>query len=120
MTETKFVYVIYIASTPEKIWDAIVRVDLARQYWGHENVSDWKPGSKWQHVRDDATRAVMLVGEVIESDRPRRLVITWADPALAADRSKHTRVSFDPEPIGDMTRLTVTHDEFGGDSEIFR
>jgi uncharacterized protein YndB with AHSA1/START domain len=120
MTETKFVYVTYIASTPEKIWDAIVKVDIARQYWGHENVSNWKPGSKWQHVRDDATRAVVLVGEVLESDRPRRLVITWADPALAGDRSKHSRVSFDLEPIGDMVRLTVTHDEFGDDSETFR
>ena len=50
---TSFVYVTYILSTPEKVFEAITRPDVARRYWGHENVSDWRVGSKWEHVRAD-------------------------------------------------------------------
>ncbi len=106
MTDVAYVYVAYIASTPEKIWDALVTADVTRKYWRHENVSGWKPGSEWRHVRDDAAHTVDLVGEVVECDRPRRLVLTWADPADAGDKSKHTRVAFDIEPFEGMVRLT--------------
>ena len=47
---TNFVYVTYIVSTPEKVFEAIIRRDIARRYWAHENVSDWQSGSKWEHV----------------------------------------------------------------------
>src|SRR5215510_15264500 len=60
---TSFVYVTYIASTPQKVFDAITRPELARRYWGHENVSDWKQGSKWEHVRTNDERSVELVGK---------------------------------------------------------
>ncbi|WP_290885319.1 hypothetical protein [Hoeflea sp.] len=43
---TSFVYVTYIRSTPEKVFEAITRPDIARRYWGHENVSDWQTGSR--------------------------------------------------------------------------
>jgi hypothetical protein len=42
--KTSFVYVTYIRSTPEKVFEAITKPEIARRYWGHENVSDWKPG----------------------------------------------------------------------------
>lgn len=51
-----FVYVIYIESTPEKMWHALTDVDLTAQYWGHSNVSDWQVGSRWEHQRTDGTR----------------------------------------------------------------
>ena len=75
---TRFIHVIYIASTPQKVFEAITRPEIASRYWGHENVSDWKPGSRWQHVRANETRSVELVGEVVERTPPSRLVITWA------------------------------------------
>jgi len=53
--------------------------------------------STWQHIRDDAARTIVLVGQVVECGRPRHLVLTWADPADAGHKSKHTRVSFDLE-----------------------
>src|ERR1044072_9368985 len=40
-------YVIYIESTPEKVWHALTDADLTAAYWGHSNVSDWQPGSAW-------------------------------------------------------------------------
>lgn len=108
---TSFVYVTYIASTPEKVFEAITRPDIARRYWGHENVSDWKPGSPWQHVRANEERTVELVGKVVEVSRPTRLVITWAAASKATDPASHSRVTFEIEEYEGMVKLTVTHDE---------
>jgi len=108
---TSFIYVTYIASTPQKVFDAITRPELARRYWGHENVSDWKQGSKWEHVRANDERSVELVGKVVEVAPPARLVMTWANASEAADPSAYSRVTFDIAEYDDMVRLTVTHDE---------
>jgi DNA-binding transcriptional ArsR family regulator len=76
-----FVYVTYIASTPEKVWDALTDADLTASYWGHSNVSeDWRPGSRWEHRRIDGSGIADVVGTVVESERPTRLVATWASP----------------------------------------
>ena len=111
MSKTKYVYVIYIQTTPEKIWQAITERPVTRQYWGHENVSDWKPGSTWEHKKTDGSNETMLLGKVMEVAPPRKLVITWGYPADRDNPAKHTRVTFELEPLGDMVRLTVTHDD---------
>ena len=111
MTKESFVYVTYILSTPEKVFEAITKPDLARRYWGHENVSDWKPGSKWEHVRANDDRTVELVGKVVESTPPHRLVLTWANESEAAKPEAYSRVTFEIEEYENMVRLTVTHDE---------
>jgi uncharacterized protein YndB with AHSA1/START domain len=118
MSRTKFVYVTYIRALPEQVFAALTQGELTRQYWTHENRSDWKSGSAWKHV--DHAGQVRMVGEVLESAPPRRLVISWAFPAHAADRRKHTRVAFDIERVADMVRLTVTHDELEPGSEMER
>lgn len=109
--KTSFVYATYIRSTPEKVFEAITRPEIARRYWGHENVSDWKTGSEWQHVRANEQRTVELVGKVVETVPPKRLVITWANASQAADPASYSRVSFDIVEYEGMVRLTVTHDE---------
>lgn len=109
--KTRFVYVTYIRSTPDKVFEAITKPEIARRYWGHENVSDWKVGSDWQHVRASEQRTIELVGKVVETTPPSRLVITWANASQAADPEAYSRVSFDIVPYEDMVRLTVTHDE---------
>lgn len=106
-----FVYVTYIRSTPEKVFEAITKPEIARRYWGHENISDWKPGSAWEHVRADEQRTVQLVGKVVEVASPTRLVMTWANSSQAADPASYSRVSFDIAEYEEMVRLTVTHDE---------
>jgi uncharacterized protein YndB with AHSA1/START domain len=120
MDRSTFVYVIYIAASPERVWRALLDGEFTRQYWGHENVSDWKPGSSWEHRRDDANRTVVLLGEVLQVQPPRRLVITWADPQDRDRRSRHSRVTFEIEPVADMVRLTVTHDDLEKGSETQR
>ena len=115
MSNSKFEYPLYITATAEKVWKARLDREMTQQYWGHENVSDWKPGSQWQHVADDGKRTVKLVGEIVKIVPPRRLVLTWVDPVDAVDKAKHTRVTFETETVADMVRLTVTHDELNPD-----
>ena len=95
---------------------------MTRKYWMHDNISDWKAGSPWTHKRTDPAGTVDIVGNVVESDRPRRLVLTWAQPAEAGNAEKTSRVSFDltPEdwPGGPWTRVTVSHTDLEPDSEM--
>src|SRR4051794_22890671 len=42
-----FVYVIYIESTPQKVWEALTDAGMTGEYWGHRNESDWQVGSRW-------------------------------------------------------------------------
>jgi uncharacterized protein YndB with AHSA1/START domain len=127
MKKPDYVYVTYIATTPEKVWQAITDPDMMRQWWvdpkegcARVNVSDWKPGSRWEHRRTtDGT--VDIVGKVIENAPPSRLAYTWARPADADDDSKHSRVSFDIEQYGEgLVRLTVTHDDLGADTQMLQ
>ena len=120
MNRSTFVYVTYIRTTPEKVFRAITDGALAREYWGgYENLSDWKVGSGWEH-RDTSNGNVRILGEVLESKAPHRLVISWAFASDAGNHAKRTRVAFDIQKIDDMVKLTVTHDELESGSEMDR
>ncbi|WP_394790539.1 SRPBCC family protein [Rhodoferax sp.] len=126
MTKPSFVYVSYIATTPDKVWQALVDTDVTRQYWvdpsagcARVNVSDWQTGSRWEHRRVDEAGTADIVGNVVESTPPSRLVITWARPTEVEDATKHSRVTFDIEPYVDgLVRLTVTHDDLDRDPQM--
>jgi uncharacterized protein YndB with AHSA1/START domain len=117
----KFVYVTYITTTPEKLWNALRDSEMTRQFWGNRiNASDWKVGSRWQHRDADDSGLLDIVGKVVESDPPRRLVLTWANPADESRPAAHSRVTFEIEPFGDAVRLTITHEDFEPGSEMLR
>jgi uncharacterized protein YndB with AHSA1/START domain len=78
MDKPQFVYVTYISTTPEKLWNALIDAKMIRKYWQHENISDSKSGSKREHRSSDKEQNLKGVGKVIESFPPRRLVLTWA------------------------------------------
>ncbi|TCR60634.1 SRPBCC family protein [Bosea sp. BK604] len=105
-----FSYVSYIRATPDAVFEAITRPERSRQFWEHENISDWQPGSQWRHVRDNPERPVEIVGEVIEAASPHRLVTSWAAASQADDPASYSRVTYEIEDFGSLTRLTVTHD----------
>ena len=116
MQKPKLVYSTFIRSTPKKVWTAITKPEFTRQYWGGlANASDWRKGSSWKHVDEDGD--VWVQGEIVESVPPRRLVLTWASPDRAADKS---RVTFEIERIEDMVCLNVTHDKFKAGSRMVR
>jgi uncharacterized protein YndB with AHSA1/START domain/DNA-binding transcriptional ArsR family regulator len=111
-----FVYVIYIHSTPEQVWEALTDPDLTAEYWGHSNVSDWVVGSAWEHRRTDGSGIADVVGTVVESVPPARLVTTWAAPDQESSQDP-SRVTFAIEPHGDIVRLTVTHEDLADEAE---
>jgi uncharacterized protein YndB with AHSA1/START domain len=120
----QFVYVIYIRATREQIWKGLTDPAFTRQYWMHDNVSDWAPGSSWQHKSTDAAGTVDIVGEVVESNPPKRLVLTWVPPKDAGRPEKTSRVTFDLEPQdwpgGPWVQLRVTHSDLEPDSEMLK
>lgn len=109
-TVPTYVYVTYIRASAEQVWRALTDADLTARYWGHANVSDWRPGSRWEHRPTDGSGAVDVVGRVIETDPPTRLVVTFEDaPDKEAEREASV-VTFLVEPHQDIVRLTVTHE----------
>ena len=104
-----YVYVTYIESSPERVWQALTDPDLTAQYWGHSNVSDWQVGSPWEHRRVDGSGIPDVVGTVLESVRPRRLSMTFDAPGDTSPAGS-SKVTFDIEPYHEIVRLTVTHE----------
>jgi uncharacterized protein YndB with AHSA1/START domain len=111
--ETTQVYSVFIRATPEQVWDGITKPEFtARYFYGSVIDSSYEPGAPYLGWAED--RSVQYVdGEVIEADRPRKLVTTWRalyDPETAAE--PHSRVTWEIEPAGEhVTKLTVIHDE---------
>jgi uncharacterized protein YndB with AHSA1/START domain/DNA-binding transcriptional ArsR family regulator len=104
-----YVYVTYIRASAEQVWRALTDADLTARYWGHANVSDWQPGSTWEHQRLDGSGAD-IVGRVLEVEPPQRLVITFGDPEEGVGGEPPV-VTFLVEAHGDIVRLTVTHEK---------
>jgi uncharacterized protein YndB with AHSA1/START domain/DNA-binding transcriptional ArsR family regulator len=133
MGDPVFVYTTYIHATPEQVWRALIEPEFTRQYWGGlELVSDWQVGSPVLH-RVEPDQEAKDVGQVVlESDPYRRLAYTWHNyqhaelfgwsPERLAElqREPLTRVAFDIEDAGDVVKLTVTHDGFAGETEMYR
>lgn len=116
-TQTQ-VHRIYIRATPATIWDAITKPEWSERYgYGGRVEYDLRPGGAYKtHASGEflAHRSpeVVLDGEVIEADPPRKLVQTWRmlmDAELEAEG--FTRLTYEIEPAeGGVTTLTVTHD----------
>jgi uncharacterized protein YndB with AHSA1/START domain len=111
------VYRIYIKATPEAIWDAITKPEWTQKY-GYRGIAefDLKPGGKYQARAPEDMQAMgmpelLVEGEVIEAEPPRKLVHTWRALWDEDVASESTRVTFDIEEDDfGYTRLTVTHE----------
>ena len=112
----RHVYEVYIAATPERVWRALTESGFTKQYYyGNTVESDWKPGSPMVYRNPDGTESIEC--EVIEADPPRRLVHTFFFPGTEESPS---RCTWSIEPRGDATLLTLTHDEFDGETATYR
>ncbi|MGN2637884.1 ArsR/SmtB family transcription factor [Nocardia takedensis] len=110
-TVPDYVYVTYIKATAEQVWRALTDADLTAAYWGHANVSDWQPGSVWEHRRTDGSGIVDVTGRVVAAQPPTRLVITFDDTVDPAPGRESSVVTFLVETHQDIVRLTVTHEK---------
>ncbi len=112
-----YVYVTYIESSPERVWEALTDPDLTAQYWGHSNVSAWQAGSTWEHLRTDGSGIADVTGIVLESVPPRRLTMTFDAPGAVPPEGP-SKVTFDIEPYHEIVRLTVTHENLADDDAV--
>ena len=113
------VHVTYIKTTPERLWEALTDGTMtSRYYFGTAVKSDWKPGSPYRFA--DAQGTVHIEGEVVEADRPRKLVMTfhglWNDEVR---KDKPTTATFEIQPMGDVCKLTVIHSGFDGETATY-
>jgi uncharacterized protein YndB with AHSA1/START domain len=106
------VYTIYIASTPEKVWQALTSAEFSRQYFsGFAIEADLRVGGAFVARAPDGS--VHIGGEVIACDPPKKLTVTWNVnwPALV-EKLGPTLVTYEIEPAGDAVKLTLiqSHD----------
>ena len=115
------VFEIYIKTTPERLWEAIVSEEMRKKYsFGVGISSDWTTGSSYE----SAVPGVIDIasGENLEVDPPRRLVQSfkalWSEEV---EREGTSRVTWEIEPVGDSCRLAVTHDQLNetASSELY-
>ncbi len=112
-----FVYVTYIKTTPEKLWEALTSPAFTRQYWfGIDVTSDWKVGSPMTYISGGETK---VDGKVLIADRPKLLSYTFHETNGDASAEPPTRVTLEIEPEAgtETVRLTVTHTDFVANSK---
>jgi uncharacterized protein YndB with AHSA1/START domain/DNA-binding transcriptional ArsR family regulator len=125
MQRPEFVYTIYIRATPEQLWQALIDPAFTQRWWRMTQQSDWRVGAEMTWQRDGVTVADPEQ-TVLEYDPYRRLAFTWhtytpelaqqqgmSDELLArVSREHRSRATFDIQPVGEMVKLTVVHDDF--------
>ena len=120
MTATKpnFVYISYIAATPDKVFKALTSAETTGKFWfGNAATSDWKVGSPIEFHREGK---LIVQGKILENEPPRRLSYTFQSMHEPFNGSeKASRVVFDLEQQRDQVKLTVTHDDFAEGSKVF-
>ncbi len=111
MSKPEFVYVSYIETTPEKLWEALTDGDFTQRYWfGIRLKSDWKVGSIFEMVRGDGT--VSDAGRIVECDPPRRLAYTFVNLSDNYKNEVPALATLMLEPYGKLVKLTLTHEGF--------
>jgi uncharacterized protein YndB with AHSA1/START domain len=114
----KFVYVTYIASTPEKVFQALTDPNITEQYWfGFRITANGKAGSSF--VARSPGGADFDKGVILESDPPRRLSYTWRPQYDDVKHERPSRVTFDLAPLKGQVRLTIVHEDFDDGSKVF-
>ncbi|OFI39592.1 hypothetical protein BIU82_00490 [Arthrobacter sp. SW1] len=131
ITGPQFVYVSYIRTSPEQLWQALTEPESTERYWGVALRSDWTQGSSitWE------VAGVTIADpeqQVLVSEAPRKLGFTWhtvtpefgravgaADEEVAAMAAEpRSQVAFDIEAMDGMVKLTVTHSGFEPGSAV--
>ncbi|MBI5096031.1 MAG: SRPBCC family protein [Candidatus Hydrogenedentes bacterium] len=118
MANSRFVYVTYIRTTPEKLWQALIDPEFTRQYWCETwQDCEWKLGASWRLMIPD--RRVGDSGEILEIEPHRRLVLSWRvefQPALRAEG--YSRLTYELEKERSSVKLTLIHEIEKTDSKL--
>jgi uncharacterized protein YndB with AHSA1/START domain len=119
VNDPDYVYVVYIRTSPQKVWDALTDGRSTAAFWyGRTNESGWQKGDRVTFRRPDGD--IDFSGEVFEADPPRRLSHGFLHPAPGPMHDEgDSRVTYDiVEVEPGVVRLTVTHSGFPAGSII--
>ena len=120
MMPPRQVYTIYIRCTPREVWNAPTDADQTPLWHnGHRVVSEWCPGSPVRMT--NAEGKLVVEGRVIEAQAPSRLAWSFQgrwDEDVIGDRP--SRITWEIEPAGELTRIVAVHDDFDGETATFR
>jgi uncharacterized protein YndB with AHSA1/START domain len=118
MSKPSFVYVTYIATTPEKLWQALTDPQFTEQYWfGFRVDAQGKAGDRMTALSPSGTR--VHDDKILVSEPPRRLVYEWKSLYEEFKEERPSRVTFEIEPKKGQVKLTVIHDGFEAGSKMF-
>jgi DNA-binding transcriptional ArsR family regulator/uncharacterized protein YndB with AHSA1/START domain len=135
MERSEFVYVTYIQTTPEKLWQALTDTAFTDRYFGRTGPkSDWALGSSVTWQLEAAGEYLDLGQVVLEAEPCRRLSYSWHNYQWAhaglfgwteeqfaeLQKERISKVTFEIEPFGRGCRLTVLHDGFEGETEMLK
>ncbi len=120
MADSRFVYVTYIRTTPEKLWRALLDPEFTRRYWCETwQDSEWQPGASWRIMIPDGR--VADSGEVLEIEPNKRLVLKWRNEFRPELREEgYSRMTYELEQQGDSVKLTIIHEIDKPDSKFIQ
>src|SRR5579862_2206063 len=97
-SKPKFIYVVYIAAAPEKVWQALTDPDVTEKYWfGYRVAANGKAGDEMTAVSPSGQQAHR--DPIVESDPPRRLVYGWKPLYKDMQGERPSRVTFELTPF---------------------
>jgi uncharacterized protein YndB with AHSA1/START domain len=107
---SRFTYVTYIRTTPERLWSALLSAEFARQYWrGAWPEAEWKQGGSWQLMFPDGR--VADAGEIVAFEPMKRLVIRWRNEFKPEFKAEGWSLcTMEIEPTEGTVKLTVSHE----------
>jgi uncharacterized protein YndB with AHSA1/START domain/DNA-binding transcriptional ArsR family regulator len=119
-TKPKHVYVSVIKTTPEKLWAALTDGKITpAYYYGGAFEGEVKAGAEYRYVAPDGGNFVS--GKIIEANAPTKLVATFKGEWMPGmENDDESRVTYEIQQQGDCCRLTLTHDEFAGETATYQ
>lgn len=107
------VYITYIRSTPQQVWDALTKSEFTAQFFfGRAVQGDWKKGSPWRLIMPDGRTDV--AGEVLESKPPHLLKVSWRVEWMEEARQLEPAiVTYEIAQVDDVVKLTLTQHNTG-------
>jgi uncharacterized protein YndB with AHSA1/START domain len=109
MNNVSFVYTTYIATTPEKLWQALTNGEFTKQYFfGSEIVSDadWQVGSGFKLMNKEK---IDHHGEVLVCEPYRLLTVTWS--VKDGEGERFSKVTYELTPMNSTVKLTLRHED---------
>lgn len=120
----KQVYVLYIRTSQDKLWDSLIKAEITPEWFSGMAVKfEPKVGAPltYEAKGPDGKDIQLVKGKVLELEPKKNLAYTFSlqvNDAVRAD--KESRVRYEIEPSGDSMKLTVTHDQFEAETPSYQ